>query len=135
VKLLLDLYDRHPFGIGMIGIGSGLSASAISFLQQLDLIIRVTGGFVALLVGISVLILQGHKVYCLVRKWLHGPVLIAAAAVAALMMTGCAALRPVPIPSTGAVTGELDSTQESLHSAQGDHNRVDHKGIRALDYF
>ncbi|GEM_PF-5622092 len=56
--------------MGMIGIGGGLSASAISFLQQLDLVIRVAGGFVALLVGITVLILQIPKAVAQVRKWL-----------------------------------------------------------------
>lgn len=94
--MLLAFVDRHPFGTGMLGIGSGISATGISFWQQLDLMIRVAGGAVALLLSIVMLILHAHKLFCLAktRGW-FGLCTIAAAF---LMFTGCSAV-PARIPT------------------------------------
>jgi len=63
MRFLAQISERNPVATGMIGMGSSLSASAITFLVQLDLIIRIAGGVVALLIGLI-------SLYGLVRsKW------------------------------------------------------------------
>ena len=109
----------------MIGIGGGLSAQVISMLQQLDLIIRVAGGFVALLVGVIVLILQGHKLYCLarVRKWFGLSIVIAALTA----YSGCSAVPvriPIMSPAAVSVLTAATSNAKAIASSAAAQERI-----------
>lgn len=55
---LLWQLQRNPVATGIVGTASSLSASALSFFQHLDLIIRVAGGLLGLAIAVVTLAIQ-----------------------------------------------------------------------------
>lgn len=60
MEQLIWQLQRNPVATGIVGTVSSLGASALSFFQHLELIIRIFGGCLGICVGLFTLALQIH---------------------------------------------------------------------------
>jgi hypothetical protein len=51
-------FERHPLATGALGTSASAAATMVTFLQQLDAIVRVAGGVLGLAIAILTLAIQ-----------------------------------------------------------------------------